>query len=234
MRACALFLTWYNIAMSLKKRLLIGLPMAIAFYFAILSLMWAANVENSYFQKLPEALVTFGTLVLALAAFRSIKNSNDQEKRRRADELSEERRLRDKDELNEIIDWAVDVAKCEIPQEATAIAGITNKEADRRVALAHMIMLGNNFRVMIGKSLYTSKVACMYGSKFETATAKLTEDLQAHLEIINECRDAIINNDLSKLKDTISKLETHWQEMYQSTDNVITEACDTKFNILNI
>ena len=220
--------------MSFKKRMLIGLPTAIAFYFIILSLMWAANVEDSYFQKLPEALVTFGTLMLALAAFRSIKNSNDQEKRRRADELSQERRLRDKDELNEIIDWAVDIAKCEIPAEATAIVGITNIETDRRVALAHMTMLGNDFRAMIGKSLYTSKAACMFGSKLETATAKLTEDLEAHLEIINKCRDAINNNDLSKFQDTVSRLETHWQELDKSTDNVITEACDTKFNTLNI
>ena len=180
------------------------------------------------------ALVALGTLVLAIATAWSIDEARKREKRHREDELAQERRLRDKDELNEIIEWAVDIAKCEIPAEATAVVSITNRERDRMVASAHMRMLANSFRAMIGKSLYMGKIAYMFGQELQLAVDKLTKDLETHLDLINKCVDAVNNNKLAEFKSTIKELTEHWQQLDRSTDNVIAKACISKMDILNI
>jgi large-conductance mechanosensitive channel len=52
-------------------------------------------------------LTALATLILAAATFQTIDNSNEQEKRRREEELAKEDRDRKERLLNEIIDWAI-------------------------------------------------------------------------------------------------------------------------------
>ncbi|HEY41430.1 MAG TPA: hypothetical protein G4O18_06185 [Dehalococcoidia bacterium] len=91
--------------MIFSKKYLIGLSTAIilgsAFFFLILLFMWLPDQTEEYWKSLPQALVTFATLMLAFAAFWTIKNSNEHEKHQRKERL-----------LMQIIDWAVEVDSC--------------------------------------------------------------------------------------------------------------------------
>ncbi len=61
--------------------------------------------------NLATAMVAFGTLILAIVAAMAIDSSRAIEKRRREEELAKEERDRKERLLNEIIEWAEDVAR---------------------------------------------------------------------------------------------------------------------------
>jgi len=100
--------------MTFLKRLLIGLPIAIAFYFVILTLMWAPDPQGEYWKNLPEALVAFGTLMLAIAAFWSIQNSNQIEKRRREKENEERRLQSNRRRIGDLERWTNEVIRIRV------------------------------------------------------------------------------------------------------------------------
>ncbi len=174
------------------------------------------------------------TLALAFAAFLTIKEADAREQRHRNSELSKERRDRDAALLNDIIEWAIDIATYEVPAETTAMVGITSVAADRRVAFAHMTTLANGFRAMLGKGLYTSKIAPAFGEELQSVVDKLAKDLETHFDLIITCQEAIDNNMLTELKSATQELAAHWKQLSKSTDDVITEAFINKMNILNI
>lgn len=98
---------WYNDGMSFIKRnwrtLLFGIiggAVGVVFF----NILWGDP-------NLAVAIVAFGTLMLALATALNIINSNEQEKRRREEELSKEKRDKDERLLNEIIEWVINVLK---------------------------------------------------------------------------------------------------------------------------
>ena len=93
---------WGSIKKFWKQYLVFVLMffLTIGFYLAL-----EANPKTS------EAIVAFGTMILALVTAISILNSNAQEKRRGEETLARENRDRKERLLNEIIEWAIDVSK---------------------------------------------------------------------------------------------------------------------------
>lgn len=214
---CALFLTWYNIVMSFKKRILIGLPIAIAFYFIILSFMWAVNVEDSYFQKLPEALVTFGTLMLAFAAFWSIKSRNEQEQQRRKDEAERENRDRNERWLNEIIQWATDVIT------ATTVGDI------RIISLEGKQLVGGLYATVCpleSKSHYIKHLASTFDNSLEDATQKTCSKLESY---ISSLKDAIVAES-AEFKNVLEEAIRHGNSLSKLATKVIDNASNIKIS----
>ena len=60
-----------------------------------------------------DAILAFATVIMAFAAFWAIQSANSREENRQKFELNKEDRERKERLLNEIIEWAIDVAKCE-------------------------------------------------------------------------------------------------------------------------
>ena len=187
------------------------------------------NFPNNF----PSAIVAFGTLMLAIATFQLINNSNAQEKRRRGDELAKERRLRDKEMLDEIIVWALDITKCTIPSEATSIAGIKDAKTDRMVAIAHWNLLVNEFQEVIGKGIYTQRISLAFDEKLKSVVIELSKILDIHLTFIYKCRDATARNSLPAVKSSADELTKNWEVLANLVKRVIDEAYIEKCNILN-
>lgn len=120
---CALFLTWYNTDMRLKRfvkgnwRTLLFATLGGAVGVAFISML---RVDV----PLATSMVAFGTLLLAIVTAMTIDNSRRQEERRRQDELAKEKRLRDERLLDEIGDWALAVVNSSFGGEVTTIPGM--------------------------------------------------------------------------------------------------------------
>lgn len=183
-------------------------------------------------------LATFGTLVLALTTILTIKNNNDQEATRRLDELSKEMRQRDKAELDEIIDWAVDIAKCGIPVESSAAVNAQNIIQEQKYILASLDTLANNFRTLMAKGLYVEKIASVYermdNGELIKAVNKTCEYLNKQAELIRKSREAVINSRLSEFLSAYTELIDNWNMLSGSAGNVIGVALNIKLVITDI
>ncbi len=105
---------WYNSAMKLKWFIIFLLVLlGISIPVLATDLYWAWIPFLSHTQEYPikltalfMALSAFITLLLALAAVRTIEEANNREEDHRKDELSKEKRDREERYLNEVKDWA--------------------------------------------------------------------------------------------------------------------------------
>lgn len=77
-------------------------------------------------------ILAFVTVSLAIAAFFTIRNSNEREKRRREEELAKEKRERKERLLNEIIEWAIDITRANFGGEILVTPGVSEKIQKRR------------------------------------------------------------------------------------------------------
>jgi len=167
------------------------------------------------------AFSALATLVLALAAFWSIR---------------ENRRIRDEDRkerlLNEIIEWAVDIATCGSEKKFTDMTSI--KDVDQLFlfnrAFAAELML--SFEAMIGKSQYISKVALTFGQDFEKTVEELIRDLKLHVDLLDQYQQILADKTgdtlLDKIASTVKKIGEHNLQLGKSTNRVIEEAVKIK------
>jgi len=211
---------------------------AIVFVFGSLALILglaygATLLEFPYLVNLPMALVAWGTLMLALATFQMITNSNEREKRRRKEELSKERRDKDERLLNEIIEWAIEIVKVGMPIESAVFVGKMDKEAEQRLVLNSLGSLRNNFRAMIAISLYVSRIGLAFGGKLQSSIATLDGYLRKQEDIIGKCQKIVIERKLSEFNEAWDELINNWETLGDSSANVIDEAVIEKFTILN-
>jgi hypothetical protein len=168
---------WYNDNMSFIQRnwrtllfSIIGLVAGIAF---VEMLRRDVNLAT--------AMVAFGTLILALVTAMSIDNSRAIEKRNRKERL-----------LNEIIEWAVDIVKCESEQRfhtmsllELEIAKESRKvqylEADRRATL---INLHQKYQSVDARSEYVRTIAKRFGDNFQAIADQTADKLREQLIIL--------------------------------------------------
>jgi len=125
--------------------MLTGLLIVIGLFFLSLLFMWLPDQTVEYWTNLPDALVTTGTLALALAAVWTIKNSNEQEKRRARQAL-----------LKKIVDWAIDVSKVHPPLSSAILFDLEKElEHDMNTAAKQAEVYG----ILRKGGLYLSKLA---------------------------------------------------------------------------
>jgi len=102
------------------EKIVIGMIAVLSVLIVIIAtdfwLLWLPLAHSSeYPQKVAAlfmALTALVTLLVVYATFNATKQSNLRELTRRKDEIEKENRDRKERLLNEIIEWAVDVAKC--------------------------------------------------------------------------------------------------------------------------
>lgn len=188
-----------------------------------------------FFKDWSVALGAAAAVILATAAFMTIRHGNEQERTRRKDELSKERRDRDTSLLNEIIDWAVEIVKIGVPPiGGEGLVVLLDEAAARWRILDILGILRNNFRAMIAKSLYISKIGLAFGEKLKSSIAKLDENLRKQDDIIQKCRIIAADKKTDEFDAAWDELIGHWDTLGDSAANVIDEAVIEKLNVLNI
>ena len=170
--------------------------------------------------NLATAMVAFATLLLAFVAAMSIDATRAQDKRRRKEAL-----------LNEIIEWAMDAAKCEAPIGATATVAITDAQADRRVVSSHLSELASICSDVILRGQYISQIASnsKFGKDLQQVIAKLIGDLEARITLLGRCNNALRATMPNEFNDAQIKAREHWlQQVRESIHKVIEEATKIK------
>ncbi len=183
-------------------------------------------------------LATFGTLVLALTTILTIKNNNKREEIRRAEELSKEKRQRDKAELDGVINWAVDILKCGLPVEASAVVNARTMEQTKKYISTCLVTLANHFREIIGKGLFIEKIALAYdkmsSGELSAVVNKASEYLNKQSNLIDKCNEAVLSDNFNEFQRVNKELNHNWEELTNSADTIIGVALNLELVILDI
>jgi hypothetical protein len=171
---------WYNGDMKnwLKK-------FGVAILFAILTIFLVIWLSYTIFilqrdSQLAEAYTAVSTLILAsvtafLAFFTylSVKSGYDREKRDRKERL-----------LNEIIEWAIDVNKCELELSIAPVqTGITDQSLLAEFTFLNLLL---KYRNVDARSEYVKQIASNFGKVLQVAAEKTTSELAATEELLLE------------------------------------------------
>ena len=172
----------------------------------ILGLSYGATLPNlPHLAHLPMALVAWGTILLAFATFSLIRHSKEQEDRRRQEEQAKEKRDRNELLLNEIIEWAEDVAKLNFKIYNFVEAQIS-KESWVENGIGEIV---SQFQLVEAKGDYINSIAL---SSFKV-DKKLSKDIKA------------VNKEIRELVDVSVK---------RMDGEVSTEAVQERMNILRL
>lgn len=158
---------------------------AVLFVFATFVFLHA-NIAD-----LANVFTIWATLILAGVAVFSFEES----RRLREENRQKEERDRRERLLNEIIDWSMDIAKCEFLTELTVLPVLSFKAAGRALAdalieHANKVALGNlglKYQTISTRSEYIKTVAKQLdeslGSKLHSAVSKTAKKLDTHKDI---------------------------------------------------
>lgn len=186
----------------------------------------------SGFKDLSSSLVAWGTLMLAIATFTLIKTSKDQENQRRQDELAKEMRDRKERLLNEIIEWAIDMTRCEVPLDP-AFTRIEDSEQSRR--LIHVLISNEevNVKARWGKGQYVLTAILPDWLELREAVEGLYNDAGNLLELLRKSRDAVNANKLDEFSQANIEISNQKRKMLDSVTEVIGQAVIIKSTLLN-
>jgi hypothetical protein len=145
---------------------------------------WYQCVTYQIFEYLNEwalVLSASATFILAGAAFLTIHNSNEREKRRREEELTREERDRKERLLNEIIEWVIDISKGDFDRDMDSL--ITTIEAARQEAQVNLDEYKQFSAQIIGKNNYIVKIASDIDSDLTDSVKQLDKLLRKRFEM---------------------------------------------------
>ena len=136
--------------------------------------------------SLANAIVAFGTLTLALVTALHIMNSNEQEKRRRKEGL-----------LNEIIEWAIDVASCAFSIPAPMvfediIAGLETasiEELAQRASVTTYTNLRLKYQIHARKSKYMENIASSFSGNLGDDVKKLNKQINNVISVLSKAEN---------------------------------------------
>lgn len=127
------------------------------------------------------------TFLLALAAFWAIWQNYSLHKKERKEHL-----------LNEIIDWAIDVAKF---LGGWKVASLVRMSGEEDKLFAHITDFETTLNTLKIRSTYISKIAKVLGTILHTAVKKAIDDLDEHIRLYDEWH----NNKVSQEQVIIQK-----------------------------
>ncbi len=161
--------------------------------------------------NLASAIVAFGTLTLALVTGLHIVNSNEQEKHRRKERL-----------LNEIIEWAIEVAKCGIERHTPEleVEDVGDDEAFSFVSSQYNKL--DILQLLRARSEYTKEIAQKICPTLREAVNEVTNNLRNQLRILFGFK--IDPNPIGIIREVIKNNE----QLYTSAVKVIQEAAKIK------
>jgi len=119
-------------------------------------------------------IVGGGTLTLAVMTWKSIRQT------RSIHEREQRQRL-----LNEIIEWAEDIAKCGLEKDLPDTSRITDMN-DAKLHLANSTqILARSFQSMRGRNQYINKVVSTFSQDLQEATNSLIKDVEEHIKLLD-------------------------------------------------
>lgn len=174
----------------------------------------------SHSPSLANAMVAFGTLILALVTTLSIINSNEQEKRDRKERW-----------LNEIIEWAVNIInwRSENKDAFRDIISIKSPKEQRMRKYAHIIEVKETLVGMRGRNQYTSKITLKLSPSLHKAVEKLIKGVEEYIEMLDNWQHAIAADiALADDENYANKANTSERQVDELADKVIEEAAKIK------
>ncbi len=158
------------------------------------------------------------TLLVAYAAFRTIRSNREKEERDKKERL-----------LNEIVEWAIDIAKCGLEKEFKYISQFEKDDprSDRFVS-AFFAELARNFQAIEGKSQYIHTIALKFEESLQKAVKELIETVEEHIDLLDECKVG----QPGELEKAIGNVGVHNTPLRESARKIIEEA--TKIKTKNI
>jgi hypothetical protein len=185
----------------------------------------AVFVESAQLREiLTAAASVFAVFISAL--------SIDEARRIRKDSLDRENRDRKERLLNEIIEWAIDVAKCSLEKDLPDTSRITDMN-DAKLHLAHNTqILARSFQSMRGRNQYISKIVSTFGQDLQEATNSLIKDVEEHIKLLDILYGVVIAEFTSQIINPTTQIAMHRRKLDDSANKVIEEA--TKIKTQNI
>jgi hypothetical protein len=174
--------------------------------------------------SLANAIVAFGTLILALITTLSIINANDQAKRDRKERW-----------INEIIEWAVNVINWRSQNKGIFrdITTIRSPEEQRLHKYAHIIELRETLAGMRGRNQYAEKITQKLSTSLHEAVEKLMKGIEDYIKMLDDWQHAMATDiSLVDNKDYAGKASESERQVGELADKVIEEA--TKIKTRNI
>ena len=174
------------------------------------------------------------TLFLALAAFLTIRSSNEREKHRREEELLKEKRDRKERLLKEIIDWVTDIQKGSLDVGIPVTGGLDPKSERKRmeanILLKYAIPFSKNEYIRaIARKGFKKELECDVENAINIFTAFLFLKGQSFgmenakkpfrgtaLKIIEE-----VEKQINEDKKTIDQLLTEYSEELSKSMNIL-------------
>jgi hypothetical protein len=170
--------------------------------------------------NLANAIVAFGTLILALITTFSIINANDQERRDRKERW-----------LNEIIDWAINIINWRSENRGVFrdITGIKSLEEQRLRKYAHIVELKETLDGMRGRNQYAEKITSKLSPNLHEAVEKLIRSVGDYVKMLEVWLYAI-DADIAQADDKnyASKAKAFEHQVGELADKVIEEAAKIK------
>jgi len=190
----------------------------------LLIILLVSYFSGDGWHAFPSALVAWGTILLAFATFSLVQHSKEQEDHRRQEEQAKEKRDRDEHLLDEIIEWAIDVTKCNIKIDIPVILDIKVAYEEQRFKRLLIDEMALSFTAMIGRNQYINTVVMKFEKHLQKAVGDLINDLQAHQKLL----DKWWHTTPDKFKSTREEVANHLWQLYKCANNVIEEAAKIK------
>jgi hypothetical protein len=186
-------------------------------FFVIAVVFLVVLMRNS---SLANAMVAFGTLILALITTLSIINANDQAKRDRRERW-----------INEIIDWAINIVNWRSENRGVFrdISTIRSPEEQRLHKYAHIVELRETLAGMRGRNQYAGKITSKLSPSLHEAVEKLIKGVEDYRKMLEDWQHAVdaktAQADDKNYADQASIFERQVSEL---ADKVIEEAAKIK------
>jgi Ca2+/Na+ antiporter len=174
--------------------------------------------------SLANAIVAFGTLILALITTFSIINANYQAKRDRKERW-----------INEIIEWAINIINWRSENKGVFrdIKTIKSPEEQRLHKYAHIIELTETLAGMRGRNQYAEKITFQLSASLHGAVEKLIKGVEEYIKMLDDWQRAIAADiALADDKDFAGKAAASERQVGELADKVIEEA--TKIKTRNV
>jgi hypothetical protein len=166
-----------------------------------------------FFKDWSVALSAAAAVILAFAAFLTIRHSNEREKRDRKERL-----------LNEIIEWAVDVTKCGADINFLLLAAEIDEEPWGKLNLPDLQF---NLRELKQRGEYVVKVASTLEKPLLTAAQKVESEIAEYLKTMDNIFIGIKLGSEGNLPMILKPLSER-NSLVNCANNLLTEATKIK------
>ncbi len=119
------------------------------------------------------AVTALVTLLLALTTVKATEQSNLREKNRRTDEIKKEKRDRKERLLNEIIEWAEDIAEGGSKEELQTTMEVSDQTL-QRIDIDNLL---RRYKTALVRVIYMCEIALVFGEDLHTAVVETTKEL---------------------------------------------------------